>query len=268
MNIISLKSVGVAACIAGVACSLAAINPAAAGTKIEKTVVIGGQTITLGIDPSLRVSEKDGRVQVDLSARIDLQALQSVLPQQLAGYRKNDDCGQVLKVSDVHVHPGTDGRIVVSAAIYAAQWTCLRASYPEIRGWEVKMVDHIVVKTIVVEQGGKITVSALPVVSGQTIGLDVRTDHVEADGLLGDLVRGLGLEGFVRDQVTDALRTSLWKDDMLLKLPPELPAYKTVISSLAFVDLGNGGLGLDIHATAELTQDQLNELLKQALEKS
>jgi hypothetical protein len=230
----------------------------AATTKIEKTIVIGGQTITLGVDPSIRVDAKD----------LDLHQLQPLLAEKLSGYRKNEDCGQVLKVSDVQVRPGADGRLVVGAALYAAQWACVHVGYPEWHGlWHVEWKDHIA-KTIVMEQGGKIEISAAPVVAGRAIGLDARTDHVEADGLLGALIRALGLEGFIRDQVTDALRNELGKDDLRLKLPQELQAYNTVITSLAFVDLGGGQLGLDLHATAQVTQDQLNDLLKLAISKS
>lgn len=243
---------------------------------ITKEVTVGGQTTTLRIDPSFKLSGGQGFVQLGVKATIDASDLQRDLPGQINGRKKYDECGTRFYLKDATIRPAGGGKALIGITAQAQQWHCVKTKVPKtyfkvkktIFGIKTKVpvikwkIDTF--KTKLVSQSARIEALVWPSISGGHAQANVQVTKAAPSGLLGGLVKTFGVEGKIRSLAQKEVNKAL-KAKGRMALPAEFDRYKVKVQNASFVDIGGGKLGLNLSATGKATQAQLAELIADTL---
>ena len=87
---------------------------------------------------------------------------------------------------------------------------------------------------------------------------------IEADGSLGELLRAGNLGEILRDQIQSTILSAMQKGTDLDTILPHTIQGDVTVQDVRFRDAGSGSLSLTLNGQAEVTNEQLQALAKQA----
>ena len=217
---------------------------------VVREVILQGQKVRVPVFPSFEMQPT--RVVLTISMAGDLSDFQKKFPNVVNGIRKDDDCGDWIKLSRTRLFPH-DRSARVYVHLDYKKWNC--GYFLGKRIW----------KTIILEQSADITVQLTPAFDKNRIYLNSETISAMPDGILGQIIGGLGLEAMIKEEVNKALRKALRADNMTLIIPDQLRKYRPKINDVRFRDRGNGNLGLGIQGSISVNQNQLAGIFNQTI---
>jgi hypothetical protein len=187
--------------------------------------------------------------------RLELDADLADLQQNMTGLLqdqldKDDACGDRIAIQRASLVPaGPSGRAVVQ--LHYERYKCLKA-------FGKKMTKRLV------GGNGVIQMKFTPTIDdGKTLRLVPEVESIQADGSLGEVLRG-PFGATVREKITKALLSALQKGtDRSLTLPPAVQDM-AVIDKARFEDEGSGRLGIALAGAVTITPQQV-QLLKAQL---
>ncbi|MGH1462895.1 MAG: hypothetical protein ACRBB6_12750 [Neptuniibacter sp.] len=194
------------------------------------------------------VSLTEHEVNIDLALNIDLSGLAGELITQMNRRFEWQECGKRIYTRNSSVQADGRGNLLVATTGTFQQWTCIKP---------------IGFKTKLLSQSARMNAVATPVLGadGKTVSVHVKATKVKPDGLLGVFTNLFGLNGTLKAKLQEIISRKL--NGKTIKMPAELAAYDVTIKKLAFIVVPEtGGLGLQVHATAAVTQAQLDDLMK------
>lgn len=156
-----------------------------------------------------------------------------------AKMNRDDDCDAKLRVDTVEFLAEPPVATLVATAHYE-KWACFLGA-----------------KTRLFEQNGEVQVTVTPEVNDDAIAVRFAVTRVDADGVLGELLRTSIFGPWITEQIEQAFPKSLTVGRLRSALPP---ALKDVPATLSDVSMQDGGAGTPaIRGTLRLTiaADQL-----------
>lgn len=227
---------------------------------IQTTTAMAGRRISIPLRGHLSARISNGALRATLRADADLGELQALLPRLIRDQVEGgDDCGDRVKLHRIDV--GASGsKAVISIGGKYERWECVSWHQPEIHGFSVKYKKRST-KTKLLTQSGSGVLEVHPVVSNNVVSVAVRLRSVNADGLLGTLMRDGFLGPWIQAAIRDAIPRTITVSDLRALMPPELKPYRPRIERVEFRNLGGGRLGLRAHATVTVTSSQASALM-------
>lgn len=197
-----------------------------------------------------------GRVNVDFSGRTlyahltvdsDLTALQNGLPPIMQRYvNRNDDCNEIINVHTISLAPQGNALRVYAAGHYE-DWEC---PWTEVLGMRIDGGKHRIF-----EQDGDATILLTPQTNGDVIWMSVEVVRMNANGLLGELLRTDLFGPWIRDMILQSVPQTIQLGSIQQQLPPELRGFPIRLTRAAFYDRGSGRLGLRASATITVSPE-------------
>ena len=226
---------------------------------------IEGQEIVLVARPQVDLQFAEGTAHVPLHATIDGSTLQAAIPAVVNGMAADDECGDRVRVSGASLGPA-DGRARLEADVHFERFLCTSMHVPVCRNvFDCRMELQRTSRNRILAQSAHVCVDLIPVVRNGNVELGHEVTCARPDGPLGDIVRGLGLEGRLRREAERALRGTFEQINRTLLLPPEFSDYNIAITEIAFTG-EDGRLGLRLAATGDVTAEQALELISRAVQ--
>ena len=238
---------------------------------LTTTVNIEDQITTLTIHSEVAASSgSDGSFKVDLNTIVDASDLKSDLTPLLNKRWEYDECGQRFSTRGATVRPAGNGQLHIGVTARGELWECIKTKVP-VTHREMKKIGFIktkvpvirwemkTLKTRLLSQSAHIEALVRPEIDGDAVTAEVKVTKAMPSGLLGRLVKAVGLHDEIKDLIQSKIDEKLRGQKILL--PKEVRAYKVVIHSADFIALDGDGLGLKISASGSITQAQLSTLL-------
>jgi hypothetical protein len=168
----------------------------------------------------------------------DLSELQGALPGIVqASYDHDDDCDYKLRVHTVDLRPlGSSARVF--AATHYENWVCGPFGF----------------KNRNFEQNGSASAKLTPFVNNNNVGLSIELLDVDADGLLGGLLRNQIVGPWLMNSLRNVIPSSVSLVNVRAELPPELRRFRIDLTGVRFVDRGGGKLGLYCAARVQVSR--------------
>jgi len=171
----------------------------------------------------------------------DLQiAIPNVLRSQL---NKNDNCGERIAILTAELTPQEQSALIVEQ-VHFERWACTttfgRQSANEI-----------------VEGNGTITLKLMPAVADGMLHVTAQITHVDAGGLVGELLRSGSMDEQMRDKTADTILAIMRQGgEFKTSLPAGARSYAT-LRSAQFSEAGSGRLMLKMNGDIRVPDDKL-----------
>jgi len=218
-------------------------------TPAKSTIDIGGQAMavtTSGIISKTTSDKGDNTFAVELSE--DLSDLQLEMPDVLRlQLEKSDRCGERIAIQSAELTPRDPAALVV-AQLHFERWSCSplfgRDSMNEI-----------------VEGNGTIEIQLTPAVAPDgSMKLVAQIGRVDAQGLIGDLLRSGSLGETIRDKTAETFAAIMRRgNDFKNALPSGARSY-TTLHHAEFQGTGSGKLVLRLNGEIHVSNEQLTAL--------
>lgn len=216
------------------------------------TTSVGVQDVHIAIIASGNVSRiaKDKgtdvfRVDIDADLR-ELQ--QNLLPLLKAEMDRNEPCGDRIALQEATLVP-TPPAGLLTAKLHYERYACAKALGKQI------------VKRLV---GGNATLEvklAPRVESHDSVKLGAEVTVTDADGSLGDILRSGDFGDKLREKIAASVQRAIGRvTDKNASLPVGLRDMAT-LDETRFIEMGTGGLGLQLRGSIRIGADQLRGLL-------
>ena len=205
---------------------------------ISKAVAEAGQN-TFAMELTADMSDLQQTVTDVLHARLDA----------------SDRCGERITLQTAALTPEEPASLVI-AQIHYERWTCGtmfgRESMNEI-----------------VEGSGTIEVKLTPAVAEDgSLRLSARIDRIDAEGLIGDLLRSDALGNALRDKISDAILSTLQQGaDFKAALPTATRGYAT-LRRAKFQGTGSGKLLAVFDGDIRVSNENLTAVTRELQERS
>jgi hypothetical protein len=202
-----------------------------------------------------RVSAENGQNILKLEMTADLSDLQqnitAVLRSRVDRYSR---CGERIAIQEAALTPLAPASLVV-ARVHFERWAC-----PKVFGRE--NLDELV------EGNGTVEVKLTPVIDKDgTLKLVPEVRRIDAEGLLGELLRSGALGDSLREKMTQSLLSAMQKGtDLKTTLPAAVQDYAT-IQKVQFEDAGAEKLSVVLDGEIRISNEQINALASQLKER-
>jgi hypothetical protein len=224
---------------------------------VKNTVNFAGQTVT--ISTSAVVSQgvaEGGQNTFAVKLTADMSDLQQTITDVLrAKLDKTDACGERIALQTAALTPQAPAGIVV-AQLHYERWTCTtmfgRESMNEI-----------------VEGNGTIEVKMTPAVADDgTLRLLAQIGHIDAEGLVGELLRTGTVGEALRDKISESVLFALRQGgDLRAALPPGARSYAT-LRRAQFQGTGSGKLMAVLEGELRVSNENLIAITSELKERS
>jgi hypothetical protein len=218
---------------------------------IEHTVEILGDAATITVTPSLSIDGEPGRWTATLEARIDASEIQSALRKALPVVLEDNHCGSRTKITHGKIRPVGD-RLKVTARLDYEHFTCP----PRLFGFPIGGGFYTL------RQGAQLVAHASLAFGVTDIGIQPQMGPVDVEGLIGRTLVGVAVEILAQNRLQAILVDAASK--ARVDLPEAFARLGMTITTARFVDLGDGRLGVEVSAAAEMSEALLLELLDEA----
>ncbi len=215
----------------------------------KNSITIGGQSITVTTSGTISKTSSDGAQNtfaVQLSE--DLSDLQLDIPDLLRlQLDKSDRCGERIAIQTAELTPRGPAALVV-AQLHFERWTCSpifgRDSMNEI-----------------VEGNGTIEIQLTPAIAQDgTMKLVAQIGRIDAQGLIGDLLRSGSLGETIRDKIAETFVAIIRQGgDFKAALPSAARIYATPRHA-EFQGTGSGKLIMRLNGEIHVSNEQLAAL--------
>jgi hypothetical protein len=229
---VSFKIPPVKSAVNFAAINLASVSPSDQAIDITTSGVISKGALQSG----------ENIFHLELTADLsDLQQnMTEVLRSQLD---KGERCGEQIAIQSATLTPSTPASVVL-AQVHYERWACFGGAPNEM-----------------VEGNGTIEVKLIPGVAGDgSLRLVPTIGRVDAEGLVGELLRSGTLGESVRDRITEALLSTIRPaSDYKALLPPTAQGNVT-LHRAQFLETGAGRLSLVLKGDIQVSSDKVTTL--------
>lgn len=186
----------------------------------------------------------------------DMSDLQQTITDVLhAKFDTSDRCGERIALQTAALTPQEPASLVI-AQLHYERWTCAtmfgRESMNEI-----------------VEGNGTIEVKLTPAIAEDgSLRLSAKIDRIDAEGLIGDLLRSDALGNALRDRISDSVLSALQQGaDFKAALPPGARSYATLLRA-KFQGTGSGKLLAVFDGDIRVSNENLTAVTRELQERS
>jgi hypothetical protein len=207
-----------------VACPLQAAEPISLPFKtFSLTVPIESRRVELKVSGTASAIDKGDALDVHADIVVDLADLRAQIGDIVrAKANRNDDCGDRLDVHTVDLRAAPPGASLTAAAHYE-KWACAFGA-----------------QTRLFEQNGDVVLRLTPVVSGDTITMNVDLTEAHGDGGVGVMLRDAVLGSWLTEQLRTLFPNQLTVANIRDGLPAALRDIPATLDRVSIVDGGNG----------------------------
>jgi hypothetical protein len=219
------------------AVNFAAVNLASASPADQSIAITTSGVISRG---ALQSGENIFRLELTADLSDLQQNMTEVLRSQLD---KGERCGEQITIQTATLAPSTPASVVL-AQVHYERWACFGGAPNEM-----------------VEGNGTIEVKLIPGIAGDgSLRLVPTIGRVDAQGLVGELLRSGALGESVRNRITEALlSTTRPASDYKALLPPTAQGNVT-LHRAQFLETGAGRLSLVLNGDIQVSSDKVTTL--------
>jgi hypothetical protein len=215
----------------------------------KNSIAIGGQPVTVTTSGIIsKTASEGGQNTFAVEISQDLSDLQLNIPDVLRlRLDKSERCGERVAVQTAELTP-RDPAALVFAQLHFERWTCSPAFGRD--GMNE-----------IVEGNGTVEIQLTPAVAQDgTLKLVARIGHVDAQGLIGDLLRSGSLGETIRDQTAETFASLMRQaGDFKTALPSGARSYAT-LRHAEFQGTGSGRLIVRLSGEIHVSNEELPAL--------
>lgn len=217
---------------------------------VNSSVEFASQSIAIITSGAISRGALVGRTNAfGLELTTDMSDLRQNIAEVLrAQLNRAERCGEQIAIQNASLTPATPG-IVVLAQVHYERWACFGRDTNEM-----------------VEGNGTIEVKVSPQVDKDgNLRLDAAIGNVDAQGLVGDLLRSGALGETVRDKIRESVLSCVQGGSDYKALLPVAAQGSVTLQRAQFEETGRGGLSVVLDGDIQLSSDQvalLNNELK------
>ena len=224
---------------------------------VKNTVSFANQPVVVTLSTAISKAAVEGSVNTfEMELAADLSDLQQTIADVLrARLDTSDRCGEQIALQTATLTPQESTGLVM-AQLHYERWSCTtmfgRENMNEI-----------------VEGSGTIEVKLTPIIAENgTLQLAAQTLRVDAQGLVGDLLRSATLGETLRDKISDSVLTALRQGaDFKMALPVETRSYAT-LRRARFQGMGLGKLIAVFDGDIQVSNQSLGAVTRALQERS
>jgi hypothetical protein len=213
---------------------------------------LGGQPITIAVTGGLTgVSRDAGQTLFKLELTADLSDLQtSLTPVLRSQLDRSDPCGDRIAVQHAAMIPAAPASLV-AVDVHVERWTCSKALGKQVTR---KLIGG----------NGSIQLKLTPEIKDHVaIHMSVSVEAVNAEGLLGELLRTGPVGSLVRNKVDAMIGEALQNGTRLTAALPPVAQPFARLESVAFRDAGDGRLAVVLDGDLRISDSQIAGLASQ-----